>query len=325
MKHVFIVHSHTLFLTSLGVIDYLHLDSTDVVFLTFRNYCCKYLSKSYKSVDVSELEKFNWTVGFRKSRLKKAERWADEIIEEHIKENFIAYTPHSSLFNQLFITNDFCEGYNYIQEGITDIFYKHKSIKDYIYLLQTYYLNDKRFYRNRSWIITPNLQEKAKNLKCYVFNPNIFSAIPKEKIVIKWPKLTLDRQFDDNNAAFIIDCWVEQTYLEKKIFENAYENLINNNATDVSYIKFHPAQSDEIKSCVIGIFERHSLKYEILPQDIPFELILCAYPNMKICGFTSSLVYYAKQMGHPFAQPLDLLKKSKKFRKQLEVLECKIK
>lgn len=325
MKHVFIVHSHTLFLTSLGVVNYLGLENKDVIFLTFRNYRCRYLYDSYKFIDVSELEKYNWTVRLSKSRLKKCEKWADNIIASQIGEEFIAYTPHTSVFNQLFITNVLCKGYNYVQEGITDIFYSHKSLRDYLYLIQTYYLHDSRFYRTSSWVITPNVREKAKDLKCYVFNPNLFSFINKEKVVVNWPKLTLDQNFDENRTSFIIDCWVEQTYLEIEIYESACETLIKENATEISYIKFHPAQSEEVKSMVIGIFERHSLKYEILPNDIPFELILSAYPNMKICGFTSSLVYYAKQMGHPYSQPLHLLMVSKKFCKQYDAFVKNIK
>ena len=38
MKHVFIIHSHTTFLTAIGCVNYQKLTSSDIIFLYVRNY-----------------------------------------------------------------------------------------------------------------------------------------------------------------------------------------------------------------------------------------------------------------------------------------------
>ena len=38
MKHIFLIHSHTLFLTAMGVLDFLKIDKEAVVFLYSWHY-----------------------------------------------------------------------------------------------------------------------------------------------------------------------------------------------------------------------------------------------------------------------------------------------
>ena len=53
MKHLFVINSHTTCMTALGVIDYLHLNKDDIIFVLVRNYKNILIQGKYKEIDMS--------------------------------------------------------------------------------------------------------------------------------------------------------------------------------------------------------------------------------------------------------------------------------
>ena len=53
MKHIFIIHSHTLFLSSLGIINKLAIEDNDILFLFHRHYKT-IIPFNYKWIDISD-------------------------------------------------------------------------------------------------------------------------------------------------------------------------------------------------------------------------------------------------------------------------------
>ena len=49
-------------------------------------------------------------------------------------------------------------------------------------------------------------------------------------------------------------------------------------------------------------------------MDVPFELILVNYSNLKLYGFGTSLLFYGKAFGHQVVSKEYLLKKSWRYR-----------
>ena len=54
MKHVFLIHSHTVFLTAIGVIRRLSLKVDDIIFVYFRNYNNSIIPISYLIIRLDE-------------------------------------------------------------------------------------------------------------------------------------------------------------------------------------------------------------------------------------------------------------------------------
>ena len=68
MKHLFLIHSHTVFLTAMGVIEYLRLKESDVLIMNFRHYHNPQLGFDYKSYDFSEIVEESYHIFFSYSR-----------------------------------------------------------------------------------------------------------------------------------------------------------------------------------------------------------------------------------------------------------------
>jgi hypothetical protein len=132
--------------------------------------------------------------------------------------------------------------------------------------------------------------------------------------IIKWPNLEINGKINLEYPFFIFDSSIEQEFVEKKVYMEATKKLIQEKGESFNYIKFHPAQQYE-NMCLIKSFFTGANKVSIeLPADIPFEAYLSTYENMKVYGFNSSLLIFAKQLYHNiFSFESELLKNSKKY------------
>lgn len=312
MKHVFSIHSHTTFLTSMGVIGYLKLRHEDVVFLLGRKYSCIYLPKDIKCVEFVHFDDYG-SKPFGRAILKKQLLDVDKMIANGIGEEFVFYCPHTGVNMQAIITNNKCIGMHYIQESCCDFYGVPFNWKSVLYLFQNIWLNNKRFYRQMDWCPTPNIIEKTRDTEIFAVSQNVFKSVPFKKNIVSWPMYELTIQLDDSYPVFVFDCAVAQKSVSLELYLKATKTIIMENAKDVSYIKFHPHQSELEREELHKIFEDLNLKYIDLPQEIPMELVLAANPNMPVVGYGSSLVYFARNLGHPVSQRTDLLCVEKKY------------
>ena len=147
MKHVFVINSHTTFLSALGVVNLEKLPSSDIIFLYMRNYkndiisikwCCYDVTDYYNKIFSKSLLKHPL---FRKNIISEI----DEFLDKNIIESYHLYAPHfGSPFFQILYTNKLCIDGSYIQEGgvpFKNAYITHISwYKEYFYRFINKYL-----------------------------------------------------------------------------------------------------------------------------------------------------------------------------------------
>ena len=119
MKHVFIINSHTTYLTSLGIIEYLSLSPDDIVMIYTRHYNNSLLGDKYFIIDFSAEDEI-CTKNAQKGgyQLQNCIQIVDNCVRNYIKTQYSLYFPHLQMvISQLFFTNSLCVKGSYVQEG----------------------------------------------------------------------------------------------------------------------------------------------------------------------------------------------------------------
>lgn len=308
MKHLFIAHSHTVFLTAVGVIEKLNLDKKDVVFMYTRHYKNS-LNFPYKYYDYSDEVEESYHIFisfthkhylFSKKQHDKTIKIFDDFIKEQIGEEYCLYLPHlQTPAYQIMATNDKCVKCAFLQEGA-------RIMKDLARSENTWYFtlynkivlrNETRMWKCYRWFPDKNAPFK-KEISAYVFDKEYYGDIPSETTIIKWPNVKLHINLNTQYPIFALEGAVELGQISKKTYMNAVNNLIKTCGKEYNYIKFHPAQTESIKKEYLKLFKDKGLKVIELPMDIPFELIVSSFKGLTVCGFGSSLLFYAKVFGH---------------------------
>lgn len=139
--------------------------------------------------------------------------------------------------------------------------------------------------------------------------------------------MTLPISLENDGVYFVFESLVEQRNIEKEVFLEASGKLIMKFGGIHNYVKFHPAQKDENKGYIKSLFSKNGFHMEQLPDNVPFEMILANQPHMKVCGFTTSLVFFAALMPqHEAHICVPALYKSKRFiRKSWKNFESNLK
>ena len=304
MKHIFVIHSHTSFLTAMGTIDFLKLNESDVAIAWSRNYRNILYDKNYKSSDIG------WTAEYPAFKKLFSHRRDFQRIDSQIDymtegEDYILYAPHPSASQfQLLLTNPKCVGFNYIQEGaliLKGMFLKRDwgllyRIKNRIYR----FLYENRLYGARLTWDVPKFKKLLKEPECYAITDDIFDGSNYKQNLIKWPAYNIPEEYAINPSfpCFITESFIEKDVVEKEIYLGLYKELVDTMGRAENYVKFHPAQWEVTKTEIIQLFENSGKKVKVLPDDFPFEVYLSSYKNMTVCGFRSSLVVFAGQLGH---------------------------
>lgn len=322
MKHVFVVGSHTPYLTSLGVIEHLKLSTNEVIFIFGRNYKCNLLGQEYTSFDISE-KYYIYLKGNTHKGIKEHAAWLDNFLDTHVGEPFVLYVPHLSFLTfQLFATHPLCKDVKFIQEGITD-FCKpepihHKfSIKE-IYVKTLLTKGTRIWSINLCWNDTSGLKDKTVS-ETFAISDRLFIDMHCKHTLVNWPRVDTCLSIEPGATLFVFESLVEQKSIEKEVFMEATRNLIKQYAGIANYVKFHPYQSKENIAEIIHLFQELNYSVKTLPDTIPFELILCSDRKYRVCGFTTSLIFYAALLGHDAHICAPALLISKKFKKYWDV------
>lgn len=324
MKHIFFIHSHTVFLTALGVIDYKKIASEDVVFITYRNYKNDLL-RTYKSVDISKEEQdtfyivFSWShrnFFYNKEQYQKSIAFFDSFLKDVANEGYNLYVPQlQAIAFQIAATNPLCKECFFIQEGGRTMY---PLLTGKISLAWRIYnaivlRKEKRLWKCTNWFPNNNTPYN-RPITAYAFDKEYFSQGPKEIILVTWPKIDVDTELDVNRPIFLLEGAVEHGQVEKHVYVNAVRKLINSYAEENNYIKFHPKQSEEVRQLYINMFHEKGCNVEELPMDVPFELILAKYRNLKLYGFGTSLLFFGQALGHKVVSNETDLLVSKRYR-----------
>lgn len=331
MKHIFLVHSHTLFLTALGVIEHENIKNEDVIFIFSRNYH-NILPFDYECYDMSEEVEGSYYImlswsrrhfGVSKSQRDKIVNCFDEFIVRHAPDGYFLYVCHLQAFaNQILATNPKCKNCFFIQEGgrvmRPDLTGKIKwfcRLYNYIFLH-----NEKRIWKMTNWF--PNAQTSYnKPITAYAFDKTYFGNAPRKTIMVKWPKLKLDIDINPQYPIFLTEGAVELGQIDAPLYEKSLKKLIEEYSGDHNYIKFHPKNSAKAKSKYISYFNDLGKTVEELPMDVPFELILTNFEGLQLYGFGTSLLFYGQALGHKVVSKEEYLLSSARYRAHVKGLQ----
>lgn len=331
MKHIFLIHSHTLLLTSLGVIAKEKIAKENVIFIYSRNYkSC--IPVDYESYDLSkEIEDtfyimFSWSrrhfVYSRKNR-NKSVSFFDNFISEHAQVGYYLYVCQLQAFaNQILATNEHCKECFFIQEGgrvMTPLL--SSRISWFLRAYNTIALRgENRIWKMSNWFPN-NTTPYNKPIKAFAFDPEYFGKMPIETVKISWPKIDVDIEIDEQRPIFVLEGAVELGQIDSKTYFHAVEKIVKKYAKSYNYIKFHPKNSLQARKRYLDVFLKFGVKVEELPMNIPFELILVKYPNLTLIGFGTSLLFYGKSLGHHVISEEGYLLSSRRYRSYVKGLQ----
>lgn len=328
MKHIFIVHSNTAYLTALGVINLRQISHKDIIIVTGRNQKCYLLDEDISLFDLSHIYDFKLKQNSRTCIISQLHQLRD-FIDKNVNDTFVTYTPHLNYyFFQTFATHPNCKSIKFIQEGIVD-FCKPENVKEKV-SLRLLYINKYILIGTWAWCSDRwNTYRKLKGIRVdetFALSDHLFKYMSCVHSIIKWPHMNIEEKFPDNATFFVFESAVEQNTIELDIYIHACYKLINRHASKTNFVKYHPYQSNIVKERIIDIFNKCNLTVSILSGDVPFELLLCSKNKLKVCGFTTSLIFYASLLGHETHICVNALLKSKSFQNYWNVfrrqLEC---
>lgn len=307
MKHLFIIHSHTPFLTAIGTINLLKLKEEEVIFFYSRKYQNNIIHHNYKVVETTEITELCRTTMFT-SRKKTAYalRLVDLLVEKEICDDFILYAPHYIMpICQALYTNRRCIKGCYIQEGgvpMRNLSITNLSIwkKLYYFLLNRIYRGTDRIWRPSAWYVEGTFK-KQDSIESYAISDSFFKSIPSHNNIVKWPQMPKNIVIDIKRPSmiFVFDGFITNGQVEHDYYIEKCKHLISMYGNKYhNYIKFHPAQPLQERILINDMFKAASLPIEEMPDSIPFELVLSSKENLNIAGFGSSLLYFARDLGH---------------------------
>lgn len=305
MKHVFIINSHTTYLTSIGVIDLLNFSKDEVLLVLVRNYKND-LMRDYKRIDASNLSLETEKVFDKKYNcffIKHIVNQVDSFISNVIDGDFHLYAPHlSHPFWQIAYTSNLCLGFSYIQEGCLPFktAYVNKApLLAHLKNIYMKYISKGRVWCYRPWFLREEIIDIEK-INSYSIDNKFFKYLPVQNIIVKWPvPLAIPNCcFKDNHKIFIFDAFVKNHVMELKDYLSQCEKLIDKEAAQNNYLKFHPGQSSEERNQIIRYFENKRLSFEILDNNIPFEYIIMTQRSLSLTGYGSSLLFLAYRYHH---------------------------
>jgi len=335
MKHIFLIHSHALLLTALGVTARENIHKEDVIFIYSRNYK-NVLPIDFIFFDFStEIEDtfyimLSWSRRhflLDKENRNRSVYFFDKFIAENAAVGYYLYVCQLQAYtNQILATNSLCQECFFIQEGGRVMF---PLLTDHISWFCRLYnaivlKGEKRLWKMSNWF--PNKKTPYNRpIIAYAFDKSYFGNMPQEIRIVKWPKVNLDISIDISRPIFVLEGAVELGQVESPLYEKAVKKLVSEFASEKNYIKFHPKNGDIAKEKYKSFFYDKKVEIEELPMDIPFELILTNFDSLKLYGSGTSLLFYGKALGHQVISREEYLLSSVRYRtyvKGLQILDC---
>lgn len=297
MKHVFVINSHTTFLTSMGVVRYLKIEEKDVVFIYMRSYSNAITKVSYKTVDATSLADSYKNITSQYSLIIHK---TDLFVSQHICGKYHLYIPHlCHHFFQLLYTNPLCRRIAYIQEGgpaQTKVFDCDVTLFERVRMFVWLAIRRKRTFECK-WY-RKGIIYKQIGLDSYAINDNYFQCLPSHNHIIRWQVDPVDVPLQKEFPIFIFDGYVSNRLVDYDTYMKLCNKIITEQSKSVNYVKFHPAQTKCERDNIMRLFERCGVIAELMSDDIPMEYIIVQNRNHIFVGFTSSLLYYARDNGH---------------------------
>lgn len=299
------INSHTTYLTCMGVIDVLNLPRKDILLILVRNYK-NTLMRGYEFIDASEIclkSEQVFDKKFDRSCVRAMVEEVDRFICRNIEGTFHLYAPHlSHPFWQIVYTSKSCFSFSYVQEGCLPFKNAYVNKAPFLAKLKNIYMayvSKGRVWCYRPWFLREKIIDINK-IDSYSIDDNFFKYLPVRNTLVKWPTPSdmPTVSFKSNHKIFIFDAFVKNHIMESVDYLLQCELLIDKEASDYNYLKFHPGQTPQEKMQILMIFEKRNLKYIILDNNIPFEYIIMTQKNLALTGYGSSLLFLAYSYLH---------------------------
>ncbi|MEP4535158.1 MAG: polysialyltransferase family glycosyltransferase [Cyclobacteriaceae bacterium] len=318
MKAIFFVHTHITFYVSKAIIKSLNLRSQDYLFIKSRNY--NNILEDVNAVDLSEINEKLKCLPYCsfKSRIELIKE-----VDEHVEsasdgDTFRLFVPHiGDPLMQALARHSKCHEVNFIEEGAncySKEFFRQPgfSIKQMIKSI----LNFVDVHRKSRYGLYKQF-EFEKELKgrlgrYYTISHKGFQyADTQNVVVLKLIPEELDYTLE-SDAIIVLEAAIENGQIgDQTLYFESVRQMVDsvmamaggNNLA----VKFHPAQSFQVKEGVMKIITDMGFTPAVIPSEIPFEQLLLNSKNLRVAGFTTSLLYYAKLLGHRVISYEDLI------------------
>lgn len=306
MKHVFIINSHTTFLTAIGTINYLKLSINSIILIFVRHYHNTVLDNPWKSIDLSDVwdEYPSPRISREKSLRNKFIAWCDSFVSDQICDKYRLYAPHyAHSFFQVFSSHSLCMESCFLQEGgipFKNAYNLTPKIYERVFyrLVNKFFFQTDRVWMPRQWYFKGCLRNQTE-IHSYAISDSFFKHLHSTNHIVSWPVAELDIDIADSSTIFIFDGFVSNGYLESNFYLECCRRMINEDASAMNYIRFHPAQDKKEKESICNMFVESNFKYEVMDSSIPFELIInSCKKKLKVAGLGSSLLFFARDLGH---------------------------
>lgn len=320
MIHLFYIHSHTTFLSTLATIKLLNLSVSEVVFAISRNYKInnEKMFPPYKTIDFSNQFTYLMSNKYHVRRALKKTEEIDSVINDQIGANYLAYLPHIGVFmTQIIASHTLCLEVNFIEEGSVCYSKRMQAKKGFLkndlkYLISKLLIPSKRFWLTD--LIFNDLYGNL-NINCtFGISLKTFEFLPYKKNIIQWQKLGLSFEINEKFPIYIFDALIEMNFVEPQLYWSAVKQMIQESARECNYIKFHPYQSSENKNSIKSLFETQKVIYIELAQNVIIEDVIVNKENLTFNGFSSSILLYAKINNHKVNSYEKILQNDKKYR-----------
>lgn len=322
MKHVFIVHSPITYLSALGVILKENLNQEDIMIL----------SETYNSKDLpikiicleEKLNKFAQNSILKKFYnfpLKKMNQCLETFLEG---DSFIAYVSVFVATNRFLIFHKNCASFNFIEEGLA-AYHTYFDVKEMVtntigrWDMSFSFSNLKIYIKEILW---STFQAPSKisaiptHYTAYATIPNIcyygFTEysfpIAKNKKTISMKDIVKNYRFTpqlrdklDNAYIWIGDPEIYSKFQNLDIYlQSIYDGYIvflKERKINTTFVKFHYRERKEHCKLIVDLFEKYDINCIVL-EDVIMEIELSESKNVTLVGFYSSLLLYAKLIGH---------------------------
>lgn len=321
MKYIFIAHSHTLCLSDLGTIGYLHLNHSNVLILTTRNFQCSYIPCDITVKDATSFVTDCQSAYIEPCHSLRATKIqsVDQCITNWCHEQYELFLPHMcDAYAMLLATHKFCKKVSFVQEGafsrqgsfdVNIPFYKVIFDK-----LKTYRIfHTLRFY-GLNWYVKGQLP-RQKEINTYAVDTSFFQYLPSRCHAIRWPSVESHVEIDSGGVYFMMEGYTKNGMAEPDVYMKNCDKMIEQFHGERNYVKFHPNQSEEEISLICSFFKSRGYHYKVIPKGIPFELYLSSINKLTIIGMSTSLLYFAKKQGHHVVSCDSWMMESPLFRK----------
>ena len=247
MKHLFIINSHTTYLTAMGTIEFLHLKTNEVMLVMVRNYRNIFIDTKFKQTDMSWAYSINRRKDFFAlgKSIKKLDKQLQDLVEGDRFEMYGSSAGGTFVYQVIF-SHPQCVGMNYLQEGA----YVDKGLfEDYTLSFPKKIFDCilKIFYKHRVWASSrtwrmPYVLENERRVPVTFATTKVFFSVTKyENYVVNWPSFDIPEKYkiDPNCPCFVFEASVEWKTIERGVYLKYSDQLIKEKAESYNYVKFH--------------------------------------------------------------------------------------